>query len=284
MKAAVALALSLCGFVAACREAASQPPPPPPEKQHHYKCGGERETTAILYGRSYEHHVANPRDVWTRYPFTPDFVNNCSRDWCIDNKVPGLYFTHHGSTATLKWKTRCVPSQSPTTPCVAQIFDHEVVPGSLQAFHDPGGESQHWHVRFVVPDWGQSCTFIGTAPNIEAQYRCNATPSVEAQPNGDHIAYALAYSASHSSNIPVGFSAGVIAGPVFGAASYSPQFGSAMYGGSMLWESLMGCSVQETQELETMVVDFYGPVHVRTEKRKTTAFNQTGEFPPPDIR
>jgi hypothetical protein len=288
MKLLILILILFLPVAAACRQSHAQPEEQPgtrpPDKPRLSKCGGDRTTTAIVKGTSHEHHVAAPNHIRTRWPWTPDRNKACGRDYCVDGEFPGLYFTHHGATATIQWRTRCVRNlEAASPPCVAEIYAHDIVPGTAQAFHDPPGESQHWEVD-LVPDWGFGCTFTGTAPNIELQYRCNTSWSVEKQARRDHIAYALAYSSNHSSNIPVGASVGVVVGPVFAAASYSPQFGSGTYGASRLWESQMGCELTASVEGEATIIDTYTPIYLSTIERSSNSFNEIGAFPMPEIQ
>ena len=99
----------------------------------------------------------------------------------------------------------------------------------------------------------------------------------------NYIAYGILYSANHSSDIPVGVSLGVVAGPVFGAATYTPGHGNGTYGSSRGYETAMGCTKVGEKELDTMIVEFWEPYVLDTKKHGAEANNENGTFPDPVI-
>jgi hypothetical protein len=254
-----------------------------PPKPHVAKCQGETTTKATLKGTSGDHHVDKHDEHVTDYGFRGDMIEHCSRNWCKDNDPEGAYFTYHGGTGDVTWKTVCKPSGKADVPCVADITDH--TPKVGPKFEDNTGKAQHFHL--TSPHWphwehNHTCAYSGTVPNIEVQKFCNTTTVANSQARGDHIAYGFLFSSNHSSNIPAGVSFGIVAGPVFGAATYTPAHGNGTYGASRGFETKMGCKKVGEKELETMIVDLYEPVVIETKKHAAEANNENGEFADPD--
>jgi hypothetical protein len=260
------------------------PPPdaPKPPKPRVVKCQGELKTTARIKGTSGQHHVDALDKHVTNYGFRTDAIEHCDRNWCKDNDPIGVYFTHHGGQGTVEWTTKCKPSGVADKPCVADITNH--TPRNGAKFEDHNGKAQHFHL--TSPHWphwehNHTCAFSGENPNIQVQKYCNTSLAVNSNARSNYIAYGILYSANHSSDIPAGVSIGVVAGPAFGAATYTPTHGNGTYGASRGYETAMGCKKVREQEMDTMIVEFWEPYVLETKNHSAEANNENGDFPDP---
>ena len=256
-----------------------------PPKPRVVKCQGELKTTATIKGTSSQHHVDKLDQHVTNYGFRTDAIEHCNRNWCKDNDPEGVFFTYHGSTGTVEWTTKCKPSGVADVPCAAEITDH--TPKIGQKFEDHNGKAQHFHA--TSPHWphwehNHTCAFSGEEPNIQVQKYCNTSAAVNSNAKSHYIAYGILYSSNHSSDVPVGVSLGVVAGPAFGAATYTPTHGNGTYGSSRGYETSMGCKKVGEKEMDAIIVEFWEPVVIETKKHGAEANNENGDFPDPVIK